>query len=196
MFSISRCPFLHSINAQLHYHFCWWTGQGSRGLHRLSCLMSCTLTHGNPPYVLHRCKGLCVTMLCMSMIPTLGVLQEGKSLCVCVCPSIIGHGVCNERNYYTVTFNRWHNYLCFQSKIWGSIPCCQKKKKKEGTRSESTKLGLRRLQEFSPVIHCETGSLFISLHRFFPSSGSFPEEGLWEPRLSLCIYLYFLFFIF
>lgn len=65
---------------------------------RLSRVIPCVLTHGNPPHVLHRCKGLCASRHCMSMIPTLDVLQEGKSVLVCVYVSVIRHGLCNERS--------------------------------------------------------------------------------------------------
>ena len=83
---------------RMRYYFCWWTGKGCVGLHRKTvCVMPYTLASGNPPYVLHRCKGLCGSMLCTSMISTLLVLQERKSVHVCVFPPIIGHGLCNER---------------------------------------------------------------------------------------------------
>lgn len=62
------------------HRFYWWTCKGFRELHRqLSCVMPCTLTHGNPPHMIHRWRVLCTGIVCMCMIPTLDVLQEGKS---------------------------------------------------------------------------------------------------------------------
>lgn len=52
----------------------------------LSCVMPCTLTRGNPSYVILRGRDLCAGTLCMSVIPTLDVVQERKSVHVCVCP--------------------------------------------------------------------------------------------------------------
>lgn len=62
------------------HRFYWWTCKGFRELHRqLSCVMPCTLTHGNPPHMIHRWRVLCTGIVCMCMIPTLDVLQEEKS---------------------------------------------------------------------------------------------------------------------
>lgn len=107
MFCISRCPFLEPINIQpcssCAVSVCInisadGLGKAMGGFSdELSCVTLCTLTHGNPPYRVHRGKGLCASTLCMPLIPTLDVCLEGKSVNVCICVSITGHGLCNER---------------------------------------------------------------------------------------------------
>lgn len=102
------------------------------------------------------------------------------------CVSVIGHVLCNEGST-CLCLSDDVTTCVFRAKSEVLVPTLERK---EGSRSENTKLRLWRLQDFSSVIHCETVSGFVSLRQVFPySSTSFPE-WLWEPGLPFCISLY------